>query len=330
MRQSLIIASMLALLLPGAAFAQSLGSTITSTNPLSVSVSPTYPAPYSQASVSVTSTSVDLTAATLTITSKGKQLYKGNVQTVPVTLGGSGSVTTLAVTVTTAASTYTQTVTIQPEDVSLIAEPQGTVPPLYPGKSLVPLGGSVRVVAIANLQDAAGKTLDPANLAYTWTVDGARITAGSGIGKTSLLVASPLQYRTRSVSVVVQSQSGSLVGGATISLSPSTPTVRIYENDPLLGVRFDKALLSTYSLGSAEASLYAAPFSLPTDSTPSIQWFLNSAAAQQGPILTLRPTGSGQGTASLSVTASSGSLANAVANLSLSFGNTASTNVFGL
>ena len=319
-----------ALLLPFAVSAQSF-SGLGNTDSFSVSVTPQYPAPDSLVTLSFLSSSLTLTSATMTIIANGKQIYKGSVQPVAVILGKTGSTTLVKVTILSAGTAHSQSLVLQPQDVSLIAEPLSSAPALYPGKPLVPIEGSTRVVAVANIVDARGRILDPGTLVYTWTVEGAGIANSSGIGKSSLTVASPLQYRERAVSVVVQSQDGSLTGRASLTLSPSNPTVRIYENDPLLGIRFDHALSGSYSIAGAESSLYAAPFSLPLlNGNPFIQWFLNGAVAQTGTVITLRPAGNGLGNASLSLTASRDASSLATANLSLSFGATSSTNLFGL
>jgi hypothetical protein len=330
MRRNLSTVLALLLLLPGVAAAQSLDGSIGNTDPFTISVSPQYPAPSSIATLSFLSSSLDLANATMAVLVGGKQTYQGSVQPVSVVTGKAGSVSSVKVTITSAGATYTQSLVIQPEEVSLIAEPISSAPVLYPGKPLTPLEGNTRVVAMSNFADAAGKKLDPATLSYTWTVEDAIIANSSGIGKSSILVASPLQYRTRSVSVVVQSQVGSLVGGDSLSLDPADPSVRVYENDPLLGIRFDHALSSSYTINGAEASLYAAPFSLPTTGgAPFIQWFLNGTAAQTGNLITLRPSGSGQGNASISLTAGTGTSL-ATENLSLIFGAAPSSNLFGL
>jgi hypothetical protein len=266
----------------------------------------------------------------MTILVGGKQTYQGSIQPIAIPLGKNGAAVSVTVKITSEGISYSQSVVIQPEDVSLIAEPLSSAPVLYPGKPLIPLGGNTRVVAIANFKDAAGRTLSPATLSYSWTVDDTQIANSSGIGKAAVIVASPLQYRERTVSVSVRSQSGSLVGGASLSLKPVEPSVLIYENDPLLGIRFDHALSGAYSLRGTEASLYAAPFSLPLAGAPLIQWFLNGSMAQTGSLITLRPTGSGQGSASLSLIASTGESTRATTNLSLSFGEKPSTNFFGL
>ena len=268
---------------------------------------------------------------TVSVSVNGKNIYKGTVQSVAVTLGKAGSITNVAATISTGGVSYSRTLTIQPEDVTLVAEPISSAPVLYQGKPLVPLEGDVRVVAMANLKNSAGTTIDPSTLSYDWTVDGTEIISSSGIGKSTIMVAAPLQYRSRDVTVVIMSQDGSLVGGDSLSLTALDPLVRIYENDPLLGIRFDHALSGEYTIPGTESTLFAAPFSLPTtNGAPLLQWFLNGAAAQTGNSITLRPTGTGEGTATLSLTASSGTDTTASENLSLIFGATSGSNFFGL
>ena len=331
MRCGLFTTFVLAILLPVGAGAQSLGDLGSAGSSFTLSMAPQYPAPYSTATLSFLSSSLDLINATVTVSANGKRIYKGSVQPVAVTLGRGGSVVNVTATISSGGVQYSQMLSIQPQEVVLIAEPISSAPPLYPGKPLVPLEGSVRVVAVANLKNASGTSLEPATLAYAWTVDGMQIANSSGIGKEALMVASPLQYRERTVAVAVMNTSGSLVGGDSFSFSSLEPSVRIYENDPLLGIRYDHALSNRYAIIGTESTLYAAPFSLSTtNGTPLLQWFLNGVAAQTGNSITLRPTGSGEGDASLSLVASAGAYTMATANLSLSFGAKPSSNFFGL
>lgn len=331
MRSGFFTALTIALLLPTIASAQSIDGSLMNTDPFTISVSPQYPAPLSRATLSFLSSTLTLSNATLTVSSGGKNVYKGSVQPVTISLGKAGSVANILVTLSSGGSAYSRSVVIQPQDVALIAEPLSSAPVLYPGKPSVPLGGDVRVVAVANLKDAGGKTLDPSSLSYAWTVDGTQIADSSGIGRAALTVAAPLQYRERTVSVTVESQSGSLVGGASLSLSSREPSVRVYANDPLLGIRFDHALSNSYAISGAEMSLFAVPFSFPTTGgAPLVQWFLNGAAAQAGNSITLRPAGSGQGSAALSLTTWSGNSSRVSEDLSLTFGAKPSSNFFGL
>jgi len=312
--------------LPAAAFAQAFPTE----DPLTVTVSPQYPQPFSTATLTFTSSSVDLANATLSVKEGASTVYTGNAGPVGIALGAPGKPVRLSVTATSDGTPYTQTVTIVPQDVALVAEPQSSAPPLYVGKPLVPQGGSTRVVAAANLRTPAGAPLDPRALSYAWTVDDTELSAASGIGKDALVVASPLEYRASTVSVVVSSQDGAEIGGDSLTLMPEDPLVRVYENDPLRGIRFDRALSGTYAIANSESSLYAAAYSFPTDQGgPSVRWFLGGSLAQTGPLVTLRPTGSGTGSATLSVSAESADGTSASSGLSLTFG-TNSSGIFGL
>lgn len=331
MRSYFLVIFALMLLSPFIALAQSLDSLAGNGEPFSISINPLYPIPYSQATVSLLSATLDLANATMAVSVGGKQTYQGSVRPVPVALGRAGSVASVTITVTAAGMPYSQSFVIQPQDISLVAEPNASAPVLYPGKPLVPLEGSTRVVAVANMRDAGGKSIPASSLSYAWTVDDTQIANSSGIGKGSIIVASPLQYRSRSVSVTVRSQNGSLAGGASLSFAPAEPMVRIYKNDPLLGILFDHALSGTYQIADTEAMLYGAPYSFSIlNGAPRIQWFLNGSLAQTGDSITLRPSGSGEGNASLSVNASAGASASATTDVLLSFGAEKSFNFFGL
>ncbi|MBI2409916.1 hypothetical protein HYV30_02630 [Candidatus Kaiserbacteria bacterium] len=318
----------LALFLPALAAAQFVGGP--STAPFSISLSPRYPAPQSQAVLSLLSSSINLANAKLSVTVAGKTIYEGAAQPVAIPIGNTGEITSITAVISAGGRNYSQSIQVQPQDVALIVEPVSSAPLLYPGKPMVPLEGSARMVAIANLRDGSGRMLAPNTLSYSWTVDGTNLASASGIGKSSLMVVSPLQYRQRTVSVRVESPDGKLSGGAEHSLSPAQPVARIYRNDPLLGILFNRALSGNFAITTSEESLYAAVFSLPvTSGAPLLQWFLNGKAAQSGSSITLRPGGNGEGTASLSLTASAADT-KATATLPLSFGTPAGGNLLGL
>lgn len=300
-----------------------------SNDPFTLALSPQFPEPGSQATLTPISGQVDITSATMVVTVNGKQLYSGNAIALALPLGAAGSTANVVVRLTAAGQTYTQTLAVTPEDVALVPEPLSSAPPLYAGKPLVPNEGSVRLVALADLRTTSGKRLDPTTLSYRWTVDSVA-SSGSGIGKSTLIVDSPLPYRSSSVSVQVVSPDGSLAGGSSLNLAASDPTVRIYARDALLGIRFDHAL-TAFNIGASEATLYAAPYSFPLAlGAPIVSWFLNGTSAQTGALITLRPTGSAGGSASLSASVSAGDVSSA-ASAALTFGaSSSSSSFFGL
>lgn len=306
-------------------------ATIGSVAPFTLTMNPQYANPGGTVTLTPLSSTMDLANATFTVLVNGKQVYSGNASPANVTVGPAGAVTTIKANIISGGATYSQTLSVVPQDVSLVVEPIASAPTFYPGKSSVPYEGAVRLVALANFETAAGKPVDPSALSYSWTVDGTKDASLSGIGKSAVTVASPLQYRRRTVSVAITNSDGSLAGGASLNFSAQDPTVRLYEDDPLLGVRFDNALTGSYRIPSSEGALFAATFGFPTSTgAPSQEWFLNGGAAQAGPIITLRPTGSGQGTATLTFSAKAGLYTTASQPLLVVYGSSSNTGLFGL
>ncbi|MDO8624324.1 MAG: hypothetical protein Q7R54_03125 [bacterium] len=315
-------------LLPITAFAQ---FGIGSTEALSLVLSPQYPRPGGTVVVTPQSGLLDLANSTMSISVNGKNVYSGNPKAVAVSLLSVGNTTNIIVSVTSGGKLYSKTLSLKPGDVSLIIEPLASAPALYVGKSLVPQSGTVRIVAVADLRTSPTSRSDPDTLSYTWTVGGATLANASGVGQSSIVLPTPLAYRSETISVVVQNRAGTVMGGDEITLSPQNSTMRLYVNDPLQGILFDRALAGSYTITGSETSIIAIPYSLSISrGLPALQWFLNGRAAESGPIITLRPEGSGRGSASLSVTATPASGAESIsAELSLIFGSLGS-NLFGL
>jgi len=317
----------LAFLLPTVAFAQ---FTLGGGEAFSLSLSPQYPQPGEGVLITPQSGVLDLANSTMSVSVNGKNIYSGNPKALTVPLARVGNTTSIITSITSDGKLYSKTTSLRPGDVSLSIEPIASVPALYPGKPLIPQSGKVRIVATADLRISPSNRIDPDTLSYTWTVDGATVANASGVGQNSIVIQTPLAYRKTSVSAVVQNRAGTLVGGDRLELSPQNPTVRLYVNDPLEGIVFDRALSGSYTMVGAETSLVAVPYSLSiSQGLPALQWFLNGSVAERGDTITLRPEGSGRGGATLSVTATPTSGAeNAAAELSLIFGS--SNNIFGL
>ncbi|HWU24578.1 MAG TPA: hypothetical protein VN086_02400 [Candidatus Paceibacterota bacterium] len=302
---------------------------ISSTNPLDLELTPQYPSPYQIVTVTPSSSMIDLSASTLTFKVNGKIVQQGSGATgASIAVGGPGSVTTVTVTAVNNGNTYTQSITIRPADVALVVEPVSTTHPFYEGASLIGSAGNVRIIAMPDLRTSSGAQISPANLVYTWKNGDQVLQSSSGIGKSVLAASAPVRYRDTVVTVTVSSQDSSVVGQAAVRISPGDPVIRIYENDPLLGPRYETALSNTTTLADSEATYRAVPYYF--TSLPSLTWQVNGTPSQTGQDITVRPSGNGKGTAVLGVSASSGTLGQAAsANLSVTFGKQ-STGLFGL
>jgi hypothetical protein len=298
------------------------------TEELTLVINPDYPRPYQTVVITPESTLIDLSASSITFTVNGTVVQRGTgAETASVTMGGPGSVTNITVTAVNNGETYSKSLSIRPADVALLVEPTSTAHPFYEGATLISSEGRLRIIAVPDLRTSAGTQISAANLVYTWKNGNQILQSSSGIGKSVLTATAPIRYRDTVITLTVTSQDSSIVGQATVRISPRDPLVRIYENDPLLGPRFDTALPGSITLNETEATYRAVPYFFTTN--PTLTWEMNGSASQTGQDITVRPSGSGKGSAILGVTATTGKLGQlANGRLSVTFGRS-STSIFG-
>ncbi len=319
------------LLLAGSVAPVALAQGLPSDDPLTVSIAPSYPRPYQTVTVTPGSTLLDLSSSKVKVSVNGTNVYEGSgTQPTNVRAGGLGEKTTVVVTVTDpAGGTYTKTQVIRPAEVSLVMEPASTVHPFYQGGALVASEGRVRLVAVADLRSAPGTRLPASSLVYTWRLGDRVLTDASGIGRTTLIATAPVRYRNADITVTVTSPDSALVGEAVTRIAATDPVVRIYRNDPLLGPNFDVALSNRFSMPDTEATFRAVGyfFAVP----PAFAWAVNGTPNGTDKDITVRATGSGQGTARLDLTATeTASRRNAESQVTIDFGSATGFGFFGL
>lgn len=294
------------------------------TDPLILNVIPSYPKPFQSVTVVPESSAIDLSSSAVTVSVNGTVVSRGSgAEAAYVTVGGPGTATTVTVTATNNGQTYTKTATIRPADVALVIEPVSTTHPFYEGGSLVASEGQLRLVAMPDLRTSGGSPIPAANLVYTWR-NGEQILQGaSGIGKSVLTATSPVTYRDARITVTVSSQDRTLVAESSVSITPSTPMIRIYRNDPLLGPLYDTALQRNISLIGEEEGFRAVPYYFA--GTPAITWTVNNATSDTDRDITVRASGQGSGTALVRVFAGPVESTHAV-----NFGESGGFGFFGL
>lgn len=327
MRIALLTLALLCVLVAPPARAQELPGT----DPLSLVITPQYPRPYQSFTVAPRSTLLDLSASTVRISVNGIRVYEGSgTQGVTARAGGLGERTVVTLSVTDPAGrTYTKEQVLRPAEVSLVVEPVSTAHPFYQGGPLVASEGAVRLVALADLRTAPGTRLPASGLVYTWRLGDRILTDASGIGRSTLSATAPVRYRNADVTVTVTSPDSALVGEARTVISAVDPIARIYRNDPLLGPNFDLALTDRFAMTDTEATFRAVGyfFAVP----PALSWTVNGNANGTDRDLTVRATGSGQGSARLGVTAlETATRRNAETAVTVDFGADDGFGFFGL
>lgn len=303
----------------------------TDENPITTILTPEYPRPYQTVIISPRSSLVELSSSVVTVSVNGAVIKKGSgAQGVSTTVGGPGETTTVLVTVKTPdGKTYTSKTFIHPADVALVVEPGSTAHPFYRGLTLTAPEGRVRLVAIPDLRTNTNTPIDPATLVYTWKLGDRVLQDASGIGRSVLVASAPVRYRDADITLMVTSQNSGVVAQAQTTISPVDPLVRIYSYDPLLGPDYDRAISSTYPLDSAEGTFRAISYFF--KSAPTLEWSVSGRAQGAQRDITVRPTGSGQGSASLEVrSVLPDALQSASGRIVLRFGDTKSPlSIFG-
>lgn len=328
MKRAFVIASLF--FLPTFAFAQMPALDGYGVDPLTVTISPRYPRPFQTVTVTPKSTLIDLSASSVVVTVDGKEVGRGSgYQSYSVQTGGPGTRSAVRVSVSGGGSSAMDETVIRPTDVSLVLDPISTSHAFYEGASLVAPEGRIRVIALADLRTAPGSRIPSENLTYTWKTAGRILKAESGVGKSTLIATAPVLFRNTDVSVTVSSTDGTLVGEASVAISPTEPQLLLYQENPLEGTTFTSALSKDYSLTDSEEAFRAVPYYFPAE--PSLTWLLNGKFAGSDPLITVRTAGDRAGSARLSVEAKQfGAYYSAESFLIVRFGAGNGTNLFGL
>lgn len=204
-----------------------------------------------------------------------------------------------------------KTILIVPSRIHVMWEATTYTPPFYRGKALNTSKSMVRVVALPDMTNTRGSRVSPSSLDYSWKTSRGEDVSQSGIGKNVYTFRSDSIAIPTNITLEVSTQSGSVRSVKNLSFLLERPEIILYENDPLLGVRFERELTNAVFLRSQELRVVAFPYFFDTrfrDATDiDYEWRINngqpssSAGAVDG-MLTLRNEG-GSGRTNISVTA---------------------------
>lgn len=271
---------------------------------MEISVSPANPAPGQHVSIKVESYVTDLNAAAIVWIVDGKNYAKGTgMQTLEVSAPQIGkSLTIVAVIMTTEGKEVKKSVTIKSGGVELVWESGGYVPPFYKGKATFAYENPIRITAMPHLAGANGSELDPRSLVYKWKKNSKVVQDQSGYGKQTLSIQEDIPTPF-DIEVEVGTSNGSEKGEASINLEPGDPSISFYEEDPLYGVLYNKAILNKISLTNPELSIRAVPYTFNTKGLKYL-WSINNLEKPDlstNQSVTLRPKGDATGNSDLSL-----------------------------
>ncbi len=248
---------------------------------VTISLSPQYPGPHDTVTLTAQSSVLDLSQSSIVWSVNGAVVAQGTGQeTANVTVGALGSDTAVTVQATAPDSTSASaTAHIIPTELDLLYDSDSYTPPFYRGRSLPSAGSSLVLQALPHFVEPGGTTVPASDLTYTWRDNGQVMGQVSGKGKSAIVIPSPVLYGTDVISVQAQSSDGLLSGQSSVSVSAVDPIVVLYEDHPLYGILYEKALDSASFIPESEMTFAAVPYfataHTPADATLQYAWRVN-------------------------------------------------------
>jgi hypothetical protein len=197
---------------------------------------------------------------------------------------------------------FDKKISITPSDVVLFWESSAYTPPFYKGKSLFSFEGNVRIIAIPNIVNASGIRYKPEELVYTWRRGMGTDVDASGYGKNIFFWNGDVVSTSEEISVEVSDLKKTTKATASIIIEPKEAEVLIYENNPSLGILWNKAIKDNFNLNNTEISFVASPyyFNNPGQETIS-SWFVNGQKSPEtSNQITFRNTSGAEGYSKIS------------------------------
>lgn len=286
----------------------------TSVGTIELNVSSYNPIPGQSVTVTAQSYNSDLNSSKITWYVNGSKVQQGmGVTELTVTAPALGKHVNISVSALTPSGTVlNESTTINSGAIDLVLESSGYVPPLFMGKVSPSFQNNVTVVSIPHLANAAGTEYNPKNLVYQWKKNGSVLQDQSGYGKQSLTLAGDLLPRPYTIDVTASTPDNSAEAEGYITVSPGSPSISFYIDDPLYGPLFNKALPPTTHIGSQkEIGILAVPygFDKPTDGLGnlSLDWSINDTdhpELSSGDSVTLRAPDGETGSSNINLTIS--------------------------
>ncbi|MDO8576442.1 MAG: hypothetical protein Q7R90_03945 [bacterium] len=249
---------------------------------LSILFTPATPHPGETVTVSVRSSLLDIRGSDILWEANGKKIAQGkDASFASVTAGGLGEETTVAVTVVAQDGTSARAeAVIIPTELDLLVDSDSYTPPFYRGAPRPSAGTTLRLQTFPRFK--RGSTLIPAGeLIYTWRRGGEVIGSISGRGRLVAVIPVEHIFGVDLISVEVRSADDRLAQMSSVSVAAQEPVLALYEDHPLYGVLYHRALSNTASVSGAEATFAAIPFFAQARNIydPALQfdWRVNSA-----------------------------------------------------
>ncbi len=244
----------------------------------SVEVIPEIPRPNQDVNMSIESYSYDLSHSKISWYVNGSLKDSGiGKKDFKFTTGNIGSISKIKYQIQTPEGVlFEKTISISPAEVTLLWESLGYTHPFYKGKSLFSYEGTARIIAVPNLVNSSGVKYKPEELVYTWKRGMGTDTDASGYGKYIYFWTGDIISNDEEITVEVSDTKNTTKATASVIVNPKKTEIIAYEDNPSLGILWNKAIQNNFDLTGTEISFVATPYYFNNpDSEGEYSWFVN-------------------------------------------------------
>jgi len=238
-----------------------------------VEFSPETPGPNTSVSANLISYSFDVNRANIVWVLNGQTKLRGTGQkSFSFVTGNLGSRTDISVSITAEDGIQLRkNFSFQVADVDILWEALNYTPANYKGKSLATSGSLIRITAIPYFPESSSK------LIYEWQIDYKNFPDFSGMGKNSFVFKSADIYNKNKIGLTVSNYDRSVVAKKSVDIEIGAPKILLYEESPLEGPKYNRALTGGVQLEQDEIIVRAEPyfFSIKDLEKLSYEWFMN-------------------------------------------------------
>jgi hypothetical protein len=303
----LLMISFLVIVLPLISWGQG----IIDTNSLQISINPQNPEPGQIVKITINSFSFDINRSKNTFYIDGvKKKTEIGLKEFSVEAGKNGQKTTIKATAeTTQGSVKEIEISFTPAVVDLIYEFLSYTPPFYKGKALNPNQGIVLVTAMPELIKISGVKIPAQDIIYSWKRNGKIDQNVSGLGKNTLFFQGTVPIRDSLVEVMASSLDNSVFASKQINITNDDPKIIFYEDSPIYGIMFNKAISGNVRMLADEFKVKVFPYfmSVGYAQSPDLnyKWSINNKVSENldedKSAMVFRQEGIGSGLANISL-----------------------------
>jgi hypothetical protein len=250
---------------------------------LAIALSPQYPQPGQAVHLTVSGGSLDLQNSAIVWRTDGKVVAQGTgVTSADMVAGALGSEANIDVSVDTPDGTIASAQAIvAPTELDVLVGSDSYAPPFYLGRTLPSAGTNLILQAVAHFKRADGSVIPDSSITYTWKRNDEVIASASGRGKAVAVISAPHLFTSDTITVDAVSSDQSRGGETSVLVPSEAPVLDLYEDHPLYGILFHRALSGSAFIPESEMTFAAVPYfaegSSPSDRSLAYDWRVNSA-----------------------------------------------------